>query len=116
MDYNNLLDIVEIIIGVYVVYLAFKMKSTKKLEYNALISKSINLEKAKDPMGYINATFLPDVICGGCFALCGVVSRISEGKEYYYTVQNICMVVSVIILLAFGYIIVKSQRKYLEGK
>ena len=116
MDYNNLLDIVEIIIGLYVVYLAFKMKSTGKLEHNALISKSIDLEKAKDPLGYINATFIPDIICGGIFALSGIVSRISEGKEYYYTVQNVCMVVSVVILLAFGYIIVKSQRKYLEGK
>lgn len=116
MDYNKILDIVEIIIGIYVIYLAYKMKKTGKLENNALISKSVDLNKAKDPKGYIDATFLPDIICGAAFALAGIVSRISEGTSYYSLIQNICMVVSVLILLVFGYYIVKAQRKYLEEK
>lgn len=116
MDYNYMLDVIEIAIGIYVIYLAWQMKSTGKLKHNGLISKSVDLNRANDPAGYIKATFIPDVISGVVLIICGVISRMSEGSSYYGVVQNVCMVVTVVILFVFGFIIMKSQRKYLEGK
>ena len=116
MDYTVLLDFVEIAVGLYVIYLAYVMKKTGKLTNNALISKSVDLNKAPDPQGYIDATYIPDIISGIVLVLCGIASRARDGTAYYYNVQVITMIASVVIIFAFGYVIVKSQRKYLEGK
>lgn len=116
MDYTMMLDFVEIVIGAYVIFLAYQMKTTGKLTNNALISKNVDLNKAPDPAGYINATFIPDIICGAVLVLCGIASRATEGTAAYDNVQIITMVLSVVIIFSFGYVIIKAQRKYLEGK
>ena len=116
MDYTGLLDFVEIAVGLYVVYLAYVMKKTGKLTNNALISKNLDLNKAPDPEGYIKATFVPDIISGVVLVLCGIVSRATYGTALYEDMQVVTMVASLVIIFAFGYIIISSQRKYLEGK
>lgn len=116
MDYTGLLDFVEIAVGLYVIYLAYVMKKTGKLTNNALISKNLDLSKAPDPQGYINATFIPDIISGVVLVLCGIASRATYGTSFYDDMQVITMVASLIIIFAFGFTIIRSQKKYLEGK
>lgn len=116
MNYTMMLDFVEMVIGAYVIFLAFQMKNTGKLTNNALISKNIDLNKAPDPAGYIKATFVPDIVCGIVLLLCGGASRLTDGTSAYENVQIITMILSVVIIFSFGYVIVKAQQKYLEGK
>lgn len=114
MDYNSLLDLIEIGAGVYLLYLAIKMKRTGEIVDNGLITKGLDLNKAPDPQGYIDFMFPWNIGMGVLFVLCGMVSRLLAGKELYNTAITVSMVVCAICVVAYGYVTMKAQQKYLK--
>lgn len=114
MDYDLLLDVIEIFAGAYLLFMAFKMKTTGSLSENGLISKGLDLNKAPEPHNYIKVMFPWSTVTGVLLIICGVVSRILSGTELYDKCVMVTTSVSAILVIGYGYIAMKSQKKFLE--
>lgn len=113
MDYDAILDYVEIFAGLYIIYTAIKMKTTGSVVHNALMSKNLDINKAPDPAGYIKCTVPLNFVFGGIFIICGVVSRAFVGVPYYSTVVNATMFLCAGAIMLYGYFIMRAQKEYL---
>lgn len=113
MDYDMLLDIVEIFAGLYLLYVTVRMKTTGTVFENMLLSRGLDLNKAPDPAAYIRMIFLPGIISGMLLFLSGLFSRIFIGAEFYGTVSVVCMFVSAAVIIVYGFLSMAAQKKYL---
>lgn len=114
MDIYSMLDIMEILIGAYLLFLAIRMKKTGVLSDNGLVSKGIDLEKAKDPEGYIKIMFPWNLLLGILLIIFGLASRYLSTNDAYDYLQNTLTIISVITILVYGFCSMKAQKKYLE--
>lgn len=106
------IDILFLLTGAYLLINTFIMKKKGTIPA-PLVSKKVNLEKARDVDGYIKAIFLPNVLFGASLVLISLVS-IFVG---YYAIPSwvsialfTCNFVSLILYSVFS---VKIQNKYL---
>jgi len=113
MDYDMLLDIVEIMAGLYLLYVTIRMKKTGTVFENMLLSRGLDLNKAPDPASYIKKVFWPGVISGILLFLSGLFSRIFTEAEFYGTVSVVCMFVSAAVIILYGFLSMVAQKKYL---
>lgn len=113
-DLNMLMDVILIFAGGYMIFNAIMMKKNGSVMNNGMISKGLDLNKAPDPMGYIKCMFPVDLIAGALFIICGVVSRVADKMGFYDAVSNPLLIVIIVVMIAFAYISVKAQNKYLK--
>ncbi|GEM_PF-2212284 len=116
MDYDLLLDVIEIFAGAYLLFMAFKMKTTGSLTDNGLISKGLDLNKAPEPQNYIKVMFPWSCVVGVLLIVCGVASRILSTTDYYDKCVLATTSVSAILVIGYGFIAMKSQKNFLEPK
>lgn len=115
MDYDFLLDLVEIAAGIYLIFVAVKMHITNAVFETALMSKGLDINKAPDPQGYIRTIFIPSIIAGVLLIASGVASRVFIDALFYSTVNTICMFGSAGVIIMYGYISMSAQQKYLKN-
>lgn len=114
MNSDSFLDMIEILAGAYLIFLAYKMKKTGELTDNGLISKGLDLNKAPDPQGYINRMFPTSIVMGLFLAACGVASRACANLDIYSTVVTVTTVLSALAVIVFAVISTKCQNKFLK--
>ena len=113
MDYEFLLDIVQIIAGGYLIYVALRMKQTNEVFHNALMSKTLDLNKAPDPQGYIKTIFPVNIIAGSILLICGIVSRVTVNSDNYRSIVSVTMFLVAACIIFYGYFLMWAQKKFL---
>ena len=111
---NVFFDLIEIMAGAYILYNAFKMKKTGELEGSGLVGRNINPFTARDVKGFINYMFPFYMICGGLFAVCGVIIGILDYSGFSTTnIQGGVTALMLLNCIFFAAITKKGQDKFL---
>ncbi|MCM1183848.1 MAG: hypothetical protein NC337_10790 [Roseburia sp.] len=99
--------------GVYMIYWAVQMKSSHKIPV-MLVGKSFPLDRAKDPAGFIRFTF-PFTLFTGIFLLVVGMAQALELLAAYPFADTAVSLLLVVVVVLYGMILMKAQRKYLVG-
>lgn len=114
MSFDMILNILIMACGVYVLYWAIQMKNSKKIP-EMLVGKEFPIERAKDPEGFIKATFPVTFITGVVLLVAGVVGAL-ELLAAYPVADMVINVLEVVVIIGYGMILMRAQRKYLVGE
>ena len=112
MNIYLILDVVILILGLYVVYASFKMKSTGKIAGSFLAEE--DQKKVKDQKGYID--YIENKSCAfGVFTVVrAVVSVLSELVLKIPYWRYIEMVLFVIAIIFFSHVLRNSREKFVK--
>lgn len=114
MGYENIMDVLIMACGAYLIYGGITMKTTKTIP-PMLLGKGIDLKRAKDIPGYIEKMFVPTLSVGILTILCGIVG-VSGMLNTYVWGQTAMTFVFLAFIIAYGFWLVKMQKKYLCRK
>ena len=98
--------------GVYIIFAYSKMRATGKVPPQ-LISSKINLDRAKDLSGYINAVAPKGIAFGVLAVVCSTLTLLGDYgyvNDYVRLAAEILFFVSIIV---FAVLLTKDQKKYL---
>lgn len=113
MDFGMILDILILGSGIYMVYWSIQMKQTHKIP-EMLVGKGFPISRAKDPDGFIKATF-PWTFGTGAIIFCIGVLGALEVFILYPVIDFLISLVIVVVVVVYGKFLLKAQRKYLIG-
>lgn len=113
MDFGIVMNMLLMACGIYMIYWAVQMKSTKIVP-QMLIGNGISIERAKDPLGYIKAIFPFTLIMGIVLLVVGLVEGLGLCIQYPI-VDSLLMIGMVLLLVLYGMFLLKAQKKYLIG-
>lgn len=99
--------------GVYLIYSAVNMKRTGELKKGIMIRKDADLSSATDIPGFINYMYAKTIAVGACTALCGVVGVVNDMYGGLGMVQLVMTFLFFLVVVIFGFMVVKAQKKYL---
>ena len=108
-----ILDLLIMACGVYMVYWAVQMKSSNKIPA-MLVGKGFPVNRAKDPEGFIKFTFPFTFGTGIVLFSAGLIGAL----EIFVLIPWIDIglrIVVMAIVMGYGAILMKAQRKYLVG-
>ena len=114
MSFDMILNILIMACGVYMLYWAVQMKNTKKIP-EMLVGKEFPIERAKDPDGFIKATFPFTFGTGIVLLAAGAVGAL-ELLAAYPMADMVINVLEVAAILGYGALLMRAQRKYLVGE
>lgn len=114
MEMGLMMDAFIAIMGGYFIYKALEMKRTGSLAKGIMVSKDFDLSKARDVEGFIGYMFPKTVAVGICAVICGIVGIINDMYGGLTMVQLALTGVFFAIVVVFGYLAVKAQKKFLE--
>ena len=114
MEMGLMLDAFIAIMGGYFIYKAVEMKRTGSLAKGIMVSKDFDLSKARDVEGFIWFMFPKTVVVGACAVICGIVGIINDLYGGLAMVQLALTGVFFAVVVVFGYLAVKAQKKFLE--
>ena len=113
MSFGMILDLLIMACGIYIIYWAVQMKTTNKIP-SMLVGKGFPINRAKDPEGFIKFTFPFTFVTGIVLFAVGLVGALG----LFVTnplVETVMRVVLVIVIVAYGMVLMKAQKKYLVG-
>lgn len=113
MSFGMILDLLIMACGVYMVYWAVQMKSTNKIP-PMLVGKGFPINRAKDPEGFIRFTFPFTFATGVALLAMGLVGALGLFITYPL-VETLMRVVLVAVIIGYGAVLMKAQKKYLVG-
>lgn len=116
MDTTSMFDLMDLIIvggGLYVIYLYIVMVRSRKLENNMLLPKEIDAKKCKDVEGYINYIG-PKMLAFGIVAtLCGLMGIAQDyTQKIGYPVYLAGMAVFVVVAVWYSVAIKKGIKEF----
>lgn len=114
MSFDMILNILIMACGIYMLYWAIQMKSNKKIP-EMLVGKNFPIERAHDPEGFIKATFPLTFATGVLLLVSGAIGSL-ELLAAYPMADMIINLVEVVVILVYGMLLMKAQRKYLVGE
>lgn len=77
-SFNGMIDLIIAACGIYVLYSCSVMKSTGKIQGGMLMPKNVDLNRCKDPAGFIRE-IVPKLLVLGIMAfLCGAVGLVMD--------------------------------------
>lgn len=114
MSFDMILNILIMACGIYMLYWAIQMKRNKKIP-EMLVGKNFPIERAHDPEGFIKATFPITFATGVLLLVSGAIGSL-ELLAAYPMADVIINLVEVVVILAYGMLLMKAQRKYLVGE
>ena len=108
-----MLDMFMAFFGGYLVYAAVKMKQTGELAKGIIVSKDLDLSRARDIPGYIRYMYGKTVAMGLCALACGVTGVLTDLYGGLTAIQLVMSVVFFIVVVVFGVITSKAQKQFL---
>ena len=81
-----------------------------------LLSKGMEVTKEADVPGFVKAMTIPTIGMGICALLSGGLGISSKYVSGLDTLQFIFLIISFVFLIAYGYVDVRAQKKYLKIK
>lgn len=113
--FYHVLDIVLAVYGLYVSYTAIMMKKTGTIdEKNVLIGKNVDLKHSPDIPGFIENMWLKSTILGILVAISSGLCVLNYYYPYSDIIEQICSVVMIILVFAYGALLTQAQKKYLK--
>lgn len=113
MDFGMILDILILASGIYMVYWSIQMKQTHKIP-EMLVGKGFPISRAKDPDGFIKATFPWTFGTGAIIFGIGILGAL-EVFILYPIIDFLISLIIVVVVVVYGKFLLKAQRKYLIG-
>lgn len=98
--------------GIYIIFAYSKMRVTGEIPPQ-LISKKINLDRAKDLSGYINAVVPKGIAFGVMAVVCSTITLLGDYGYVNDYVRLAAEVLFFISIIAFAVLLTKDQKKYL---
>ena len=99
--------------GVYLIWAENKKKKSRIIP-GIMLSKGVEVPKNADKEGFLEAMFLPTLLMG----IVGSVSGILGVTMMYYpqigTIQFVVLILTFIMLIVYGYLNIKAQKKHLQ--
>lgn len=114
MSFDMILNILIMACGVYMLYWAIQMKQNKKIP-EMLVGKGFPIERAHDPEGFIKATFPITFATGAALLAAGAVGAL-ELLRAYPMADMIINFLEVVVIIVYGMLLMRAQRKYLVGE
>ena len=108
-------DIIIFCGGIYLLFSAIGMV-TKGTIPGILLSKGMELTKEADIPGFVHAMTVPTIVMGICAVISGGLGIACKYVSGLDTLQFIILILSFILLIAYGYLDVSAQKKYLNIK
>ncbi|MDE6985318.1 MAG: hypothetical protein K2O99_12430 [Lachnospiraceae bacterium] len=113
MSFGMILDLIIMACGIYVIYWAVQMGSTNKIPA-MLVGRSFPISRAKDPDGFIRFTFPRTLAVGIVLLVSGLVGAL--GLFVTYPLAETAMRLALVaVMIGYGMVLMKAQRKYLAG-
>lgn len=113
MEFSMMIDLLITGCGVYVIYWAMQMMQTKKIP-EMLVGKGFPISRAKDPEGFVKATFPFTLGLGIVLFVAGILGALQIFAAYPVA-DTMISVVLVIVIFLYGSFLLKAQQKYLIG-
>ena len=114
MSFDMILNILIMACGIYMLYWAIQMKQNKKIP-EMLVGKNFPIERAHDPEGFIKATFPITFATGVVLLVSGAIGAL-ELLTAYPMADTIINFVEVVVIIAYGMLLMRAQKKYLVGE
>ena len=114
MSFDMILNILIMACGIYMLYWAIQMKQNKKIP-EMLVGKNFPIERAHDPEGFIKATFPITFVTGAALFVAGAIGAL-ELLAAYPMVDTIINFVEVVVIIAYGMLLMRAQKRYLIGE
>lgn len=111
---NMVFDLLIMACGIYMAYWAVQMKNEHKIP-EMLVGKGFKMERAKDPEGFISFTFPYTLGTGVVLFAAGLVLSLEIFTETYPFVDSLISFALVVIILVYGTVLMRAQKKYLVG-
>ena len=113
MSFGMILDLLIMAGGVYMVYWAVQMRSTNEIPA-MLVGKGFPVSRAKDPEGFIRYTFPFTFATGAILFAAGLVGALGLFSTYP-PAETLMRIALVAVLIGYGMMLMKAQKKYLVG-
>jgi hypothetical protein len=114
MSFGIILDILIMACGIYMIYWAVQMKREHKIP-EMLVGKGFKIERAKDPEGFIKYTFPYTFGTGVILFGAGLIEALEVIAYTHPYLNSIISMILVVIIIIYGVILMKAQKKYLIG-
>ena len=111
MDFGIILKMLIMACGVYMIYWAVQMKTTHQIP-QMLVGKGFPTDRAKDPEGFMKATF-PLTMGMGIILLAVGLTGALEVFGAYPIVDTILTLLMLAALVFYGMFLLKAQKRYL---
>lgn len=108
-------DIIILCGGIYLLFSVIGMIRENKIP-GVLLSKGMKIGKEADVKGFVQAMTFPTLIMGLVATLSGALGIACKYVTGLDTIQFIVLVISFIMLIVYGYLDVRAQKKYLGIK
>lgn len=113
MSFGMILDMLIMACGVYMIYWAVQMKLTNKIP-SMLVGKGFPINRAKDPDGFIRFTFPFTFVTGVVLFAAGLVGALGLFTTYPLA-ETLMRIMLIVVLIGYGMMLMKAQKKYLAG-
>jgi len=117
MDFN-VFDILVIVCGLYMAYCAVMMKTKGRINSGVVMSRGIDENQIKDKEGFISYIWWKLLIVGLLCSASGIFNMVyqsvAESSEQYVLIQIIVNAVFFVLLIVYGIIVARAQKKYLK--
>lgn len=112
MNYNIIIDAVTLILGIYIVFVSFRMKKSGKIESSFLADEE--MKKVKDTAGYIDFMYPKSLIFGGVIVAISIVAVISDFLKKIPYWSYIEMIIFVLIIIWFSNMLRNAREKFVK--
>ena len=113
MDFGIILKMLIMACGVYMIYWAVQMKTTHQIP-QMLVGKGFPTDRAKDPEGFMKATFPLTMGMGIILLAVGLTGALGVFGAYPI-VDTILTLLMLAALVFYGMFLLKAQKRYLIG-
>ncbi len=114
----NLFDILVIGAGLYMAFCAVMMKVKGEIKSNVVLSRNVDENSLKDKEGFIAFLWWKLLAVGLLCAASGVFNliytSIAETSDTYIFVQIGVNTFFFILLIVYGVVVVKAQKKFMK--
>ncbi len=114
----NVFDMLVVVCGLYMAYCAVMMKVSGKINSGVVMSRNLEENQLKDKEGFIRYIWWKLLAVGLlCAASCRfnmAYSSIAASSEQYVLVQIIINSIFFVLLIVYGLIVVKAQKKFMN--
>lgn len=107
------MNLLLIACGIYMIYWSVQMKKTHEIP-EMMVGKKFPLNRAKDPDGFIKASFPVTVVTGAILVAIGMLEALEILVLFEVLNASLSFIV-VIVVIGYGMILLKLQKKYLLG-
>ncbi len=113
MNLGMFVNILLIACGIYMIYWAVQMKKTQEIP-EMMVGKKFPLNRAKDPAGFIKASFPVTSATGAILIVIGMLEALEVLVLLPVLNASLSLIV-VAVVVGYGMILLKLQKKYLLG-